>query len=440
MYFKKNLVLHVTVFHNSTGDRLYDANGLKSCIADPRYADKKRNLILHNVRTSNVALLYGHVEIVANLKMLESAKCLYPTLQIYAVGASKRSCDDTFVYIKKNSLKEFFTYNSNDYETVHVLGGLTLVKSVLLHYSHLVREVYVTDFYSGYDHHHPSDLLDRRLHLLLSECETKEFIFNNDVVLPRFSYTRYLCTKNNNQFFKHNVPFKTALVAALYSSPPSPHHHRHYHHDAIPLRCTLRFELTMEKYMGNKYMTTVPSLGLFDPLHENAREVEDYLNNRTVRNAYLLGIDKLFDPLAVKLSAQLKGRDTAPLLHICDDGDETTIIFYIHFIKNGDVSVQIISDNVTLNTISLHVYGALKLFLNAVLRHSLHYKRLVLDFVSLSRVVNTSDRVFADRVLNGCEKHVVYDLSEEQLTYTMVDNVSHFSSSSAAATAASSSR
>lgn len=160
MYFKKNLVLHITIFHNSTGDRLYDANGLKSCIVDPRYMEKKRNLILQNVHNSNIALLYGYSEVMANLKMLENVKCLYPTLQIYAIGASKHSCDDTFVYIKKNSLKDFFNYNSNDYETVHILGGLTVIKSILLHYSHLIKEVYVTDFYSGYDYYHPSDLLE----------------------------------------------------------------------------------------------------------------------------------------------------------------------------------------------------------------------------------------------------------------------------------------
>lgn len=201
-------------------------------------------------------------------------------------------------------------------------------------------------------------------------------------------------------------------------------------HDAIPLRYTLRFDLTIEKFMDNRYMTTIPSLGLFDPLHENRGEVEDYLNNRTIRNTYLLDIDKLFDPLTIKLSSQLKEREKMSLLHICDDGNKKYIIFYIYFIKNEDISVQIISDNITLNTISLHIYGTLKLFLNVVLKNSLHCKRLVLDFVSLSHVVNTSDKVFTERVLNGCEKHVVYDLSEEHLIYKIVDNVSNFSSSS----------
>lgn len=415
MYFKKNLVLHLTIFYNSTGDRLYDANDIKLCIADPRYLEKKKNIILQNVHNSNVALLYGHSEIMANLKMLENVKHLYPTLQIYAIGASKHACDDTFVYVKKNSLKDFFTYNSNDYEIVHILGGLTVIKSVLLHYSHLIKEVYVTNFYSGYDHYHPSAFLDRHLQVLLStECETREIIFNNDVILPKFSYIRYLCTKNNNEFFRQNIPLKTAVVAAMGS------------HDAIPLRYTLRFNFTLEKFIGNKYMTTIPSLGYFDPLHENKGEVEDYLNGRTVRNTYLLELDKLFDPLATKLSTQLKERGKMSLLHIYDE-DNKHIIFYIYFIEHEDISVQIISDNITLNTISLNIYGVLKLFLNVVLKNSLYCKRLVLDFVSLAHVINASEKIFDDRVLNGGEKHVIYDLSEEYLIYKIVDNVSDFS-------------
>nr|QIQ08522.1 dihydrofolate reductase [Carcinus maenas virus 1] len=419
MYFKKNLVLHITIFHNSTGDRLYDANGLKSCIPDPHYAEKKKTLILQNVKNSNVALLYGHSEVMANLKMLENVKHLYPTLQIYAIGASTHTCDDTFVYIKKNSLRDFFKYNSNDYTTVHVLGGLTIFESVLLHYSHLIKEAYVTDFYSGYDYYHPSDLLDRRLDLLLLPEETKEFIFNNDVVLPKFTYVRYPCTKNNNQFFRQNPLFKTSLASLLMMTPSSLAHH------SIHSRATLRFDLTIEKYANNKYMTAVPSLGLFDPLCENKGEVEDYLNDRTVRNTYLLDTDKVFEPLVAELSSRLekkKKKNNLSLLYIDNAKETHTALFYIYFIVNGgDLSLQIISDNVTLKTVSLYIYGTLKLFLNIVLKHNLHCKRLVLDFLPLRQVIDTGDKIFTERVINGCEKYVVYDLSEEYLTYKIMD-------------------
>ncbi|KAK7069663.1 hypothetical protein SK128_012830 [Halocaridina rubra] len=141
------------------------------------------------------------------------------------------------------------------------MGGLTLFKSVLFHYPHLVSKLYLTIFTSGYDCLYPSDFLDERVNYLLEDADA-DVIFDNRVVSPNYKYVKYTCRKEC-QFLSRNNDLKNSLFNS-YSLRNGD--------STFDVRFSSQFHIYSKRFTGNKYVTCIPSLNYFDPLSENAGE------------------------------------------------------------------------------------------------------------------------------------------------------------------------
>ena len=418
---RRNIHVHLTRFQTPDKGFYYNIDNLRRFINDTKYHTYRANLLVNWSNSSSsssnrTCILIGNEYMQMIYDTINSLNVNKVPMEIFVVGKKNPDRDDTFMYTRKDNLISFFSSGkSNAYTAIHVLGGISLIESVLSHFPSLIKILYLTDI----EHNNGVYINSKNLDNLIAEqCKSaslRQVILTNNIIPPNFTYFKIICEYNNPYIvaFKplkclmdSDVQFSNYNVSQIYNQLDKGADHDYQIANFL-------FQFKFEQLTGTQYYLRLPNIGPYDPLVENDKQLESLFNGHDICNNYIDHAEIIEHKTIIEQSDELDvfytlynndGKKNQDNCTFRQKSDSLTVWYRLSQTNITDIIVKL------YKTICLHLH---------MLKIKQVQQKLIVHFSVLDPNIYTLDVVNKTVHLNCPERFLIYDSLSVPIRYSI---------------------